>query len=829
MKKQVYLVCNAHLDPVWMWEWEEGAAEAISTFRTAADLCEAFDGFVFNHNEVILYRWIAEYEPALFERIQKLVKAGKWHIMGGWYLQPDCNMPSGESFVRQILAGRKYFAEQFGARPHTAINFDPFGHSHGLPQILAKSGYDSYLFCRPPGKETVLPDNEFVWVGPDGSEVMGTRATAWYNSRLGGARAKVEKWMDENADRELGILLWGVGNHGGGPSRADVAALQDLIAETDAFEIQHATPEAYFGELAKRRESLPRHESDINPWGVGCYTSMVRVKQKHRALENALYMTEKMLSTAAMQGLMDYPGDALEEAQRDLLFAQFHDILPGSSIQPVEETSLRLMDHGLEILSRIKARAFFALASGQPKAAEGEIPVLVYNPHPYPVETVVECEFQLADQNREEVFTQVTVMRDGEALPTQVEEELGNINMDWRKRVVFRAELAPSRMNRFDCALEEMPEKPPVELEAEDGQIRFLTDDLDVIASAETGLIDRLRVRGVDCVREGAFRPLVVEDDEDPWGMRQDNFPNVVGAFELMPPEEGTAFSGVTEGTLPSVRVIEDGEVRTVIEAVFAYGRSALVQRYKLPKAGTEIEVETRVQWAEKDKMLKLAVPTPWKGARYVGQTAFAVYELPANGDEAVAQKWTAVVSDDAALTCINPGTYGSDFNAETGEMRLSLLRSPAYAAHPIEDRPLVKQDRFTERIDQGERLFRFWFNVGVPDERLAVVDREALAHNEEPFALSFFPSGSDAPLPTPGITLSDGVVQMAAFKRAETGEGYVIRLFEPSGQARTTTLSIPALDLNEEIALGAYEIKTLVLDPEARTLAETDLMEDSF
>jgi alpha-mannosidase len=212
-----------------------------------------------------------------------------------------------------------------------------------------------------------------------------------------------------------------------------------------------------------------------------------------------------------------------------------------------------------------------------------------------------------------------------------------------------------------------------------------------------------------------------------------------------------------------------------------------------------------------------------------VGQTAFAVYELPANGDEAVAQKWTAVVSDDAALTCINPGTYGSDFNAETGEMRLSLLRSPAYAAHPIEDRPLVKQDRFTERIDQGERLFRFWFNVGVPDERLAVVDREALAHNEEPFALSFFPSGSDAPLPTPGITLSDGVVQMAAFKRAETGEGYVIRLFEPSGQARTTTLSIPALDLNEEIALGAYEIKTLVLDPEARTLAETDLMEDSF
>jgi alpha-mannosidase len=132
-----HLVCNAHLDPVWLWEWEEGAAAAISTFRTAADLCEEFEGFIFNHNEALLYRWVEEYEPALFKRIQGLVKAGKWHIMGGWYLQPDCNMPSGEAFVRQALLGPCYFQEKFGARPTTAINFDPFGHSRGLVQILA--------------------------------------------------------------------------------------------------------------------------------------------------------------------------------------------------------------------------------------------------------------------------------------------------------------------------------------------------------------------------------------------------------------------------------------------------------------------------------------------------------------------------------------------------------------------------------------------------------------------------------------------------------------------------------------------------------------------
>ena len=168
-KPKVHLICNAHLDPVWLWEWEEGVSEAISTFRTAADLCEEFEGFIFNHNEVILYKWVEEYEPELFKRIQGLVKAGKWHVMGGWYLQPDCNMPSGEGLVRQILAGREYFQKKFGIRPTTATNFDPFGHPRSLVQILAKSGFDSYVHCRPLKDMCPNQENDYVCVGYDGS------------------------------------------------------------------------------------------------------------------------------------------------------------------------------------------------------------------------------------------------------------------------------------------------------------------------------------------------------------------------------------------------------------------------------------------------------------------------------------------------------------------------------------------------------------------------------------------------------------------------------------------------------------------------------------
>jgi len=826
-RPRVHLLCNAHIDPVWLWEWEEGAAEAISTFRTAADLCEAFDGFVFNHNEALLYQWIESFEPELFRRIQRLVREGRWHVMGGWFLQPDCNMPSGESFVRQILVGRRYFEEKLGVQPTTAINFDPFGHTRGLVQIMAQSGYDSYVFCRPSESDCHLPDHEFIWVGYDGSEVVGHRTIPWYNSALGGARAKVERFITQYPDRPASLLLWGVGNHGGGPSHKDLEDLSSLIAGTDSTEIRHSTPEAYFADLleTRPRDTLPRHERDINPWAVGCYTSQVRIKQRHRALENALYATEKMASVAAIQGFLPYPKAELAEAQRDLLFCEFHDILPGSSIQPVEEMSLRVLDHGMELLSRLRARTFFALAQGQPRAATGEIPVLVYNPHPFPIETTVECEFQLADAHWDEVFTQVTATDNGIVLPTQVEKEAGNLALDWRKRVVFRATLAPSQMNRFDCRLEVLPAKPRPTLTETEGVFHFQTDDLEVIVNASTGLIDRYRVRGADVLMPGAFAALVIADNEDPWGSTTRAYRHVLGTFELMTPTDSAIFSGVTAAELPAVRVIEDGDVRTVIEAVFGYGRSAICMHYLLPKRGTELGLDVRVLWLEKTRMLKLSVPAAMPGAVYLGQVAYGAGELPANGDEAVAQKWVAAVDStlDQAMTCINDGSYGSDF--ANGELRLTLLHSPAYSALPIGDRPLVPQDRFSPRIDQGERLFHFWLNAGTVRERLDAVDREALVKNEKLYALSFFPHGGESQ-PRPGLLLDDDVVQVTAFKQAEDGRGYIIRLFEPTGLARATTISVPSMGLSAPIALKGFEIKTLRLDSDAATLTETSLME---
>ncbi|MFP4444604.1 MAG: alpha-mannosidase, partial [Spirochaetia bacterium] len=131
MKKKVHLICNAHIDPVWLWHWEDGVTETLSTFRIAADFCDQYSDFVFNHNEALLYEWTKKFSPGLFSRIQKLTERGQWHIAGGAFLQPDVNGPSGESHIRQYLTGLNFFKKHFNARPRTAYNFDPFGHAEG--------------------------------------------------------------------------------------------------------------------------------------------------------------------------------------------------------------------------------------------------------------------------------------------------------------------------------------------------------------------------------------------------------------------------------------------------------------------------------------------------------------------------------------------------------------------------------------------------------------------------------------------------------------------------------------------------------------------------
>ena len=344
-----------------------------------------------------------------------------------------------------------------------------------------------------------------------------------------------------------------------------------------------------------------------------------------------------------------------------------------------------------------------------------------------------------------------------------------------------------------------------------------------MIINARTGLLDAYRVGGVDFLEPNACNPLVMLDDPDPWGMRTRSYRSLLGAFSLLPAGENQRFSGVVNPALQPVRVIEDGDVRTVVEAVLGYADSRIVLRYKLPRRGTQIEIEVRVHWNEKDRMLKLAFPTPDKHSSYQGQVAYGADQLPENGDEVVAQKWVAVLSEtsQSALTIVNDGIYGSDFCH--GEARISLLRSAGYSVHPIDDRPLLPQDRYSPRLEQGERLYHFWLNAGPLEERMTLIDREALTHNEKPFALSFFPFGEGQPLESFATLEGDDAIQLAALKPAEDGDGLIARLFNPTDQARQGTLTLA--DAVMDVDLAPFELRTWRLH--AGQWQETNLVEE--
>jgi len=818
-----------------MWEKDEGIAEALSTYKVAADFCDMYPDYVFNHNESVLYEWVEEYDPELFVRIQEHVKNGRWNIMGGWYLQPDCNMPSGESIVRQILTGLKYFEEKFGKRPTTAINFDSFGHSRGLVQILAKAGYDSYIACRPLQDKCSLPADDSIWRGFDGSEVVFHRGFNSYESHRGKANLKIMDYMKRFPDKEVGMVLWGVGNHGGGPSQVDyerIVALGKEVAGHTKF--MHSGAEAYFAQLKESDEgkNLQVVEKSLHYHSVGCYTSMIRIKQQYRLLENMLFKTEKMASHAALSGLMEYPQELFADAEKDMLFSQFHDILPGTCISVAEEAALRQLGHGIEICERIKIKAFLMFAKCQQQAKDGDIPIFVYNPHPTAKRAVIECEFNLPDQNTDSTkWSFPRVYQNGAPVPCQVEHEDSNFNVDWRKRVVFEADLPAMSLTRFECIVELWQEEPAFKLQPSDGLICFETEDISVKINCATGGIDEYTVSGKNMLKSGSFIPIVMEDDYDSWGNRVDRFRNEHGKFKLMESGQGAAFSGIEPGNAPeSVRVIEDGDVRSVVEAVFSFSNSFICQRYYLPKKGTEIIVKSRVVWNEKMKMLKLPIISQFADAKYVGQVMYGREQLPDDGMEAVSQRFSAIVDKESgkALTFINNGTYGSDF--KDGEMRVSMLRSAGFSAGCSDfskRKPeVMEQGRCNDFIDQGVRHYTFHLNAGDMKARLKDIETEAAFANEVPFALSCFPTGANpAPL-QPLIELDNTVVQLTAFKKSIYNENYIIRLFEPTGEKQTVNITMPLSGARFKTDLAPFEIVTLTYDINEKSIKPIGLLE---
>ncbi len=790
--KKLHLICNSHIDPVWMWDWEEGLGEAVSTFWQAEQFCREFD-YVFNHNEAILYEFVEEKDPALFADICVQVKAGKWHIMGGWYLQPDCNLPSGEAFVRQIALGRKYFQEKFGVRPRTAINFDSFGHSVGLVQILKKCGFNSYLFCRPMPEMLTLPAREFLWVGKDGSQIKATRAEdeSIYCSSYGTALPDVKRKASVYDTEEVGVALWGVGNHGGLPSRKDLQDIEEYI-KTSETEVVHSTPEQFFAEI----EPTATWDRSLQPCLIGAYTSMQRVKQKHIELENYLFSTEKLCSIAALNGLYKKNYNAFETAEKRLAAIEFHDVYSGTCTQEGERSCLQMADNALILLREEFDRAFFALCSEYQKAEPGTFPIYIFNSQPFEKETVCETEFLMpkALVSDTEQYT-VTAYQDGKPIPTQCIKELSNINYNRRKRIAYRCKLKPLGITEIVFHVVITPKEAFPE--TEEGEIVFADSIKTARISRKTGLLESYQVGGKELLIGGAFAPVMYDDNADPWGWFMDRLGKNPVPFKLSDCKNGP-FAG-----LQNVTVTERGNVLTEVESFFEQGSDFVRACYKFYRDLPYTDVSLDVYHNEQQKALKIKLPMALDGD-LIGQIPFGTDTFPKDGTEQCAHRFAAIRDGDKALTLYNNCTYG--FSAENGTLYATLLRGAAYCAHPIDDRPLIERNRFIPYIEQGRHTFSFRLSY----DSLTMLENNAQAFVNPPYSLPFFPHGEGS---TADKTLhvENTAISLSAFYQTE--EGYILRLLNNSEMPAETKLTL--CGQTAELTFGAYEAKTVLFDGE--------------
>lgn len=801
--KKVYLICGAHIDPVWQWDWEEGLSAVLSTFRSAAQLVDEFD-YIFAHNESALYEWVEEYDPELFGKITDLIKVGKWKIMGGWFLQPDCNMPSSESLIRQIKTGNEYFNKKFGVKCTVALNFDSFGHSGALPQILKKTGYSGYMFCRPMDDYSDIPD-KFNWQGNDGTVIAAARVSGFYNSPMGDAVKKIKCEIKRFENDDYAVVLWGVGNHGGGPSRADLKDIAMLRKETPAIEFKDSVPEDYFEELYK--ENLPVIHGGINPMFPGCYTSQTKIKQAHFKLESELLITEKLMTVASDAIDLPYDKDKLALAEKKLLFCEFHDVLPGTTVKRAMQQSLNGISRGLDILSEIKAKCMTALSASIDKAPGGSLCLAVFNPLPYEVNIVKEVDVMLPYNCEEEKNVELNVTCGGRQVVTQVIKEDSNIPLQWAKKVASELTLKPFEYTSL-IMTPEAREKKVYNSSLDEA---LVCGNCSVKFDKTRGIISGVYKDGKMLLGETG-EIGVYSDNYDPWAMQKyqhKRLAELKDKFRLANERENSEISGISN-VIPSVRIVEDGEILTEVESVLVYGFGAVVANYKFYKKHNYFDVHLTFENAYHDVAVKYLVNFK-KEQGFVAGIVAGEEPIIADGREFCFQRYVS----DGCSAVLTRGIYGGSFDKNTFEM--TLFRTPVYVGHYIDDKHTsVKGNRYLPRIDRGETEFDFRV---VLDPGGGEISRIADEYVNMPVVMSVSPGEKKDISYEISLSGEEGV-SLTSMRKDDCGNT-IFRMVNGCDKPRSVTLNYKGESV--ELNFNKYEIKSAKYNAENKTLRAYD------
>ncbi|WP_435165075.1 alpha-mannosidase [Paenibacillus glycanilyticus] len=736
----VSAIGHAHIDLAWLWPIRETIRKGARTFSTVLTNMEKYPDYVFGASQPQLYQWMKEYYPKLYDRIKERIQEGRWEVQGAMWVEPDTNISGGEALVRQILYGKRFFQQEFGQEMKVLWLPDVFGYAASLPQLLRKSGVD-YMMTQKLSWNVynTHPHHSFEWEGIDGSKVLAHLPPEDTYNSPGAPRslAKIENsYLDRNVS-EHALMLFGIGDGGGGPGEEH---LERLSREHNLLGLPPVVQESslsFFHKLEEERARFQTYRGELYlEKHQGTLTSQARNKWYNRKMEKSLRELEFAASLLLAMGENAYPSEELEGIWKETLLYQFHDILPGSSITRVFEESLERYAamHGRtqELIAQTYARV--AELAG---AREGQ--AVVFNSLPWEREEVVEHKgsryavkvpamgfASLAEAELRQEQTEQSGLRAGEQL-------LENKNL----RIRF----------------------------GQDGSIESLYD----------------KAAGREAIMPGQKANVltVYHDRGDAWDFPRDYRETVAGLMKL----EESSFS------------VEQGQA--VLEQHYRFGESTLVQRIVLDEEATTVRFESKADWKESEKMLRVSFPVQVMSDHVNCEIQFGYLKRPTTRntmiefvrDEICAHQYIDLSQPDYGVALLSDSKYG--YSAERNVLDINLLRSPSYP-DPVADRA---EHQFVYAVypHRGDFIQAEVYRKGYELNTPLTVAEPSQASSAAGRTASF------ASL----VQVNHPHVMIEAVKKAEDSDDLIIRLYEVSGTFAETSVGfgIP-VSLVEEVDL---------------------------
>lgn len=773
---RVSAVGHAHLDTAWLWPARETRRKAARTFANALRLMDAYPEFRFLASQPQQYAWVAEDHPALFDEIRDRVKAGQFEPVGAMWVEADCNIPSGESLVRQLVHGKRFFLEHFDHESREVWLPDVFGYSASLPQIMREAGCEFFLTQKMSWNDTnAFPHHTMWWEGIDGSRVFTHFPPT--NTYIGDmsvpelARGAARFAQHGVSDRSL--YPFGFGDGGGGPTVDMVESARRLADLEGAPRVTMETSADFFRKAtAELRGDLPVWVGELYAeFHRGTYTTQGATKRANRKNEHLLAAAE-LWSTFAP---LDYPAADLDRAWKLLLLHQFHDIIPGSSIAWVYRDTLADHDEIARIAGGARDAAVSAIAAD---VDTGELA------HPVGL-------FNSVGHDRREL---VTVSGTGTGATTAAvgpDGARGAVQILDDGSLGFLADTPSCGYAVYD--LTELPSLPvDGAVAAGDG---WVANDVLRVEWDADGLLTSI----VD-LRAG--REVLARGQRGNVFQLYDDYPAAFDAWDI-DANYGDRGRDVVE--IDDVTITESGPLRASVRFTRSFGDSRLVTTMRLTAGSALLRFDTEVDWHESHQLLKVAFPVDVHARRATHEIQFGHVERPTHANtswdaaqfETCAHRWVDLSEAGFGVALLNDCKYGHDVKGST--LRLTLLRAPG-APDPTADR--------------GRHVFSYALLPHAGDLVDGDVVASAAAFNAPVLAAPMSTHAGVRPRCDSFVRVETPGVEIAAVKRADTRDGIVVRAYEAFGGRRRARVVVQG---------AQHAIRTDLLERDVEAVPVTD------